>query len=379
MLPGPNPDRISLADVFPSCLAALSGVANQLGFGRVDSAIVVLVDGLGASSLRARGGHARTMSTALAAGPTIDSIFPTTTAAALASLTTGVRPGIHGLVGYSVLDAAHDRVINQLSGWDDELDPAVWQSEDTVFQRAGEMGFDAVVVGPARYEDTGFTHAVLRGARYRAAASIADRFRAAADWLRESRPSGLLYLYIPELDSAAHKYGWESPEWTARLEELDGELAAFVAHLGASDGVVLTADHGVVDVPTSSHILIDTAPELLEGIRFVAGEPRCLQLHFDADLSADDREALVALWRQYESSRSWVVTREEAIEAGWFGTVSKTVEPRIGDLLVAARKKIAYYDARTASVSSMQMVGQHGSWSAEEMQVPLLRFGAFGR
>ncbi|HEX4442968.1 MAG TPA: alkaline phosphatase family protein [Galbitalea sp.] len=375
MLPGPNPDRISLADVLPSCLASLTGKDNRIGLHGARRVIVILVDGLGAASLRARAGHARTMTAAR--GATIDSIFPTTTAAALATLATGAPPGRHGLVGYSVLDAANDRIVNQLSGWDERLEPATWQREDTLFQMAAASGFGAVAVGPARYADSGFTHAVLRGAQYRVAASIADRFAVAARWLREPGQPGLLYLYIPELDSVAHKSGWESPEWTARLEDVDSELARLVAGLSANDGVLLTADHGVVDVPLRSHVLIDSAPELLDGLRFVAGEPRCLQLHFDRGLTISQRDRLVAEWRESESDRSWVATRDEAIDAGWFGDVAPEVIPRVGDLLVAARKNIAYYDRRTASPSSMAMIGQHGSWSPAELQIPLLRFGAF--
>jgi hypothetical protein len=377
MLPGPNHDRISLADVLTSCLSAISGQSNPVGLPSARRCVVILVDGLGVASVHARAGHARTMSAALTSGATIDSVFPTTTAAALASLATGTSPGQHGLVGYSVLDAANARVVNQLSGWDDRLDPRTWQREETVFQRAAAAGYGAVAVGPARYSDSGFTHAVLRGADYRSAASVADRFSVATRWLREPGPPGLLYLYIPELDTIAHKDGWESQAWTSRLEDVDAELNRFVGRLGATDGALLTADHGVVDVPVRSHILIDTAPELLNGIRFVAGEPRCLQLHFDPDVSETDRDALVGLWRESESGRSWVATRAEAIDAGWFGRVAAEVAPRIGDLLVAARKNIAYYDGRTAAATSLGMIGQHGSWSPAEVQVPLLRFGAF--
>jgi hypothetical protein len=375
MLPAPTLDRISLADVLPSCLASLRSETNRLGLGAANRIILVLVDGLGAAALRARGGHARTMRAA--SGASIDTVFPTTTAAALASLATGELPGQHGLVGYSVLDAGNDRVINQLSGWDDRLDPATWQRKATVFERAVADGFSAVAVGPSRYSDSGFTRAVLRGAEYRAAASIADRFELAASWLRDPGPAGVLYLYVPELDSIAHAMGWESPEWTERLEEVDGEVRKLVAVLRPTDGLLVTADHGIVDVPARSHVLIDTVPELVEGIRHVAGEPRCLQLHLDPALTVAQREKLVARWRESESDRSWVATREEAIAAGWFGPVAEEVAPRIGDLLVAARKNIAYYDGRTAKITSLAMIGQHGSWSPAELQIPLLRFGAF--
>ena len=375
MLPGPNPDRISIADVLRSCLESLTAGENRLALPEVRRIVVVLVDGLGVAALRARSGHARTLAAALTSKAVIDSVFPTTTSAALASLSTGTAPGQHGLVGYSVLDAAHDRVINQLSGWDDRLDPATWQRERTVFQRAKDAGFAAVAVGPGRYQDSGFTHAVLRGAEYRSAATIADRFAAASSWLREPGPPGLLYLYIPELDSTAHAKGWESPEWTTKLEDVDGEVRRLAAALRGSDGVLVTADHGVVDVPGHSQVLFDRAPELLEGLRFVAGEPRGLQLHFEPDRA----DTMADRWRESESERSWIVTREEAIAAGWFGQIAPEVVPRIGDVIVAARKNIAYYDGRTAKASSLAMVGQHGSWSPAELQIPLLRFGAFER
>jgi hypothetical protein len=374
MLPGPTVDRISLADVLTSCLAAVQSEKNRLGFGSANRIVVVLVDGLGAAALRARAGHARTLTAA--SGQTIDTVFPTTTAAALASFATGAMPGEHGLVGYSVLDGANDRVVNQLSGWDDCLDPATWQRLPTVFQRARERGLSAVAVGPERFAASGFTQAVLRGAEYRVAASISDRFAVAARWLGESGPPGLLYLYVPELDMIAHALGWESPEWTAQLEEVDSEVRRLSGLLRATDAMVLSADHGIVDIPVTAHLLIDSAPELVDGVRFVAGEPRCLQLHFEPDLSADARGSLVARWRDAESGRAWIATRDEAIAAGWFGAVDPEVVPRIGDLLVAARKNVAYYDGRTATKHSLAMIGQHGSWSPAELQVPLLKFGA---
>ena len=42
------------------------------------------------------------------------------------------------MVGYRVLDRAHDRLVNQLSGWDDRMVPEQWQPHPTVFERAVE-------------------------------------------------------------------------------------------------------------------------------------------------------------------------------------------------------------------------------------------------
>jgi len=345
----------------------------------VTRAVVVLVDGLGATALRARAGHARTLVGALGKSAVIESGFPTTTASALATLATGVLPGEHGLVGYSVLDAANDRVVNQLSGWDAKLDPRAWQDVPTLFERASALGYSAAVIAPGRYKDSGFSMAVLRGAEFIAGSTIGERFEKAAEWLRAPGPNGIAYVYVPELDQTGHAAGWESPAWTTWLEQLDSELRTLIGALGPKHGLLVTADHGVVDVPTHAHVLIDELDGLLDGIRFVAGEPRCLQLHFEPDLSPADRAKLVEAWRDSEGERAWVVTRAEAIDAGWFGVVRPEIEPRIGDILVAARKNIAYYDGRAKNQSGRKMIGQHGSWSPAELQVPLLRFGAFTR
>jgi predicted AlkP superfamily pyrophosphatase or phosphodiesterase len=368
MLSASKSARFSLADVLTSCLAAIGAQGNALSLPGVDKAVVLLVDGLGATSLKASAAHARTLAPLLNA---------TTTATALASLATGKPAGEHGLVGYEVLDVAHDRVVNQLTGWDDRLDPSSWQRSRTVFELAADASVPAFAVGVERYRSTGFTQAVLRGAEYRAGVSIEDRL-AVVRGILDSHQRALVYVYVPELDQTAHKFGWESSRWTDRLEELDAAVRGFSTGLGKREGLILTADHGIVDVADHNHILFDADPRMLDGIRHIAGEPRCLQLHFEADASDSLRERVTTLWRQSEESRAWVATREEAIADGWFGaSVHPEVAPRIGDLLVAARKAIAYYDGRDEQRAGRTMVGQHGSLSREELLVPVLRFGAF--
>ncbi|MEB0305889.1 alkaline phosphatase family protein [Cryobacterium sp. 10I1] len=136
MLPARQFSALRLADVLSSCHAAVLGRENALALAAVDKAVVVLVDGLGVSSLRARAGHARYLMSKLTRAGVVDTVFPATTAAAITSLTTGVEPGRHGLVGYRALDAANDRVVNQLSGWDERMPPETWQRTRTVFERA---------------------------------------------------------------------------------------------------------------------------------------------------------------------------------------------------------------------------------------------------
>jgi predicted AlkP superfamily pyrophosphatase or phosphodiesterase len=374
MLPGDVTTARSLADVLASCLGAVHGESNTLRLPRVERAVVVLADGLGSAALRSRSGHARYLSSRLNRASQMNSGFPTTTAAALASLCTGTTPGKHGMVGYRVLDPATDRMFNQLSGWAGGPDPAVWQRSETLFERATGAGIPAFAIGPERYRDSEFSRAILRGSEYVGAKSISDRFDAARA-VFDSGGKSLVYLYVPELDMAAHARGWESDTWTHELEALDSSVGRFGEGLRAGEGALVTADHGVLDVPAGSQVLFDQDPSLVAGVRHVGGDPRCLQLYLDDPAGAG---AVADRWRESEAHRSWIATRDEAIAAGWFGdSVDTDVAPRIGDVLVAARSRIAYYDSREANQSARSMIGQHGSFSPEELKVPLIGLGDF--
>ncbi|TFD01485.1 alkaline phosphatase family protein [Cryobacterium sinapicolor] len=376
MLPARQFSTLRLADVLTSSLASVQGLPNPLRLVPTNKTVVVLADGLGISSLRARAGHARFLKSLLTKSSVIDGVFPSTTAAGITTLATGVAPGQHGLVGYRVRDADRDRVVNQLTGWDDGMRPETWQRVRTVFERAADAGVPGFAIGPRRYSASGFTQAALRGARYVPAESVSDRF-AAARHLLDTEPRALVYLYVPELDVAAHAHGWESDRWLAALEVLDDATARFAAGLTADEGLLLTADHGIIDVPATSHVLFDTVPELVGGVRHIGGDPRCLHLYLEPEAVDEAAAALADTWRAVEGHRAWIFTRTEAVESGLFGDVSPDVLPRIGDVIVAARKLIAYYDSREPNQSARSMVGQHGSLTDEELRVPLIRSGAF--
>lgn len=376
-LPVDPPSARSLTDVVPQLLRSLSGDADW--FAPARSAIVIMVDGLGRGNLSARAGHARFLTGRMAKKDVARTTFPTTTATALTSLLTGVDAGVHGIVGYRGRIPGTHRAPNQLKGWEtDGLDPLTWQRAEPLLERESLRGRPCFVVTKGMYETSGFTRAIQRGATFVAAATPADRLAQAAV-LAAEHPGALVYVYIPELDTLGHAHGWESHVWLAGLEALDDHVRVLhdgIERSGAAIGVVVTADHGMVDVPHEKHLLLREGDELLDEIDIVAGEPRMLQLYVAE--GATDRVA--DRWRRAESGRSWVMTRDEAIAAGLFGRdVDAEVVPRIGEVLVAARASVAYYDDRLADKKPQRMIGQHGSLTDHERVVPLIRLGAFAR
>ncbi|WP_029145514.1 alkaline phosphatase family protein [Microbacterium luticocti] len=370
-LPADPPHARSLTDVLVQLVAALN--ARSEWFAPVDAAIVLVADGLGAHNLSARAGHARFLSQARSRRDVARTVFPSTTAAALTSLLTGVTPGTHGVVGYRTLDAEHDRTVNQLKGWDEGLiDPLSWQRAEPIMARESAAGRPCFVVTKPVFTGSGFTAATMRGAQMLSAGSAAERVLIAAD-LAARHPGALVYVYTPHLDAVGHKHGWESDEWAAALEDVDAAARTLADALPARAGAVVTADHGMVDVPRHRQVLLPEGSPLLEGVRHVAGEPRMLHLYAEPGRAGRLRE----VWQAAESHRSWVLGRDEAIAAGLFGPVADGVRDRIGDVLVAARAGIAYYDDREHDKGPQKMIGQHGSLTEQERVVPLVRLGAF--
>ena len=371
MLPIVKPAAVSLADVLPDSIAALTGRRGRLGLPRVRSAVVIVVDGLGSHALAARAGHARRL--VAAQSRTLDSVVPSTTAASLTTILTGVWPGSHGLVGFTAIDRSNDRVVKQLSGWDERMVPEVWQRSTTVFERTALDEASILAIGPHSFAGSGFTRAVLRGAPYRGEDDLAARFRVAAERSAEDRT--LTYVYVPELDKAGHADGSESPRWTSVLEAIDSAIGVLESSVARGTGIVVTADHGMLDIPHDAHVLLSGHRDVMSGVRHVAGEPRFLHLGLESGVEA---EGVAARWTERFGDSSWVATRAEAIASGWFGAeVADEVLDRIGDVLVVPRKRIAFYDDRFGDDPGRGMVGQHGALTPEERSVPLLRLGAW--
>lgn len=359
----------SLTGVAPDILRSLSDGSGDLRPAR--SAVLFVIDGLGAHQLRAHAGHARRLTAAGGKKDVARTVFPSTTAAALTSILTGSDPGRHGLVGYRVLDPDQGRLANQLNGYErDGLDPATWQRRPTIFERAAAEGRRTFAVGLAEYSTSGLTAAILRGAEYVASDEIRMRVRVAYE-LAAGEPGSLVYCYLPEIDKAGHRHGVDSEAWISALEEVD---AAFAAPVPPGVGALVTADHGMVDVPRHRHVLLQDGDPRLDGVAHLGGEPRLLHVYLEP---GSDARAAAGVWTVASGRTADVATRDEAIAAGLFGEVSDEVRPRIGDLLVAARGSWAFYDDRLEDKRPQNMVGQHGSVTPEEVMVPLLRLGAY--
>ena len=378
MLPSQIFAQLSLADVLPSCLASMGAeyFSNNLGLSPARSAVVVLVDGLGLHNLKNAQAHARFLASNLDASAVLSTVFPSTTAAALASLTTGVTPGQHGMTGYKTRDPLSGEVLNLLTGLGALEDLDSWLTSTSLYEVARQNEIAPSVVAHPRFAATPLTQLIHAGATQLSAKGLDDRVSATLATVSEPGQQ-LVVLYVSELDEIAHNKGVNSSEWAAALESLDGALKHLSQRLPQDVGMVITADHGVLDVPSSKHYLFGNDRDQMQYIDQVGGEPRCLQLYFAENTSQEQREATLAAWRRDWSELAYVLTREEVVASGLYGRIREGNEARLGDIFVMAKKDVAFYDERDTSMKGRSMIGQHGGISPIEMTIPGILLGAF--
>jgi hypothetical protein len=360
----------SLADVLPSVAAAL-GVRDAgwpdggpLDLPESPAYVLFLVDGLGADLLAAHAHTAPYLASLLGEGSVGTAGVPSTTATSLTSLGTGLTPGTHGVVGFTSRVPGSDRLLNALF-WDKDVDPLQWQPHRTGFQSLAAAGVSVTTVNKREFRESGLTIAANRGGEWVDADRVGERIAGAVQ-SAASTPS-LTYLYDGDLDWTGHRYGVASAQWLQQLAIIDAEAEQLRDALPAHARLVVVADHGMVDAGADHRIDVDEQPGLRDGVVLLGGEARFRHVYCAAGAVADVR----ACWGEVLGEAALVLTRDEAVAAGWFGEVAVPVLPRLGDVVAAARGDWGLFSSVDFAYET-RLVGLHGSLTPVEMRIPLL-------
>lgn len=359
-----------LSQITPSIFSSLGldGAVDHLAVGQspMGRELLFLIDGFGFDTLSQYADVMPTMSRMFNHG-LVQTSFPSTTATSLATLTTGELPGVHGMLGYTVqVPRSGGRLLNALK-WDERVDPENWQPVETLFQRAAKVGISVTHVAAKRYENSGFTRAVFRGAEYKGANVVADLVSETKQALQKT-PS-FVYLYVNDLDNAGHSDGVGSDKWIAALSAIDQMVSQLMKEVPKGTRIWVTSDHGMINV--EEKIIIGQDNPLLTGVSVIAGEPRARHLYLEND-SVQARIDAASLWQQYLQEKALVLTREQAISSDLFGAqLSADAVDRMGEVIAIARGGLVLLDPERAEKEGA-MVGHHGSDSDIESQVGLL-------
>ncbi|HAM45233.1 MAG TPA: alkaline phosphatase family protein [Propionibacteriaceae bacterium] len=356
----------TLADLLPSVGAHLGiGSSDVLGLPESQRYVVLLIDGLGTEQLARHSELAPYLSSLN--GPSLTCGVPSTTATSITSFGTGLAPGAHGVAGYSFWYPPLGEVLNALR-WASGLYGIDVQPQLTSFERFAKAGIGTATVAPAAFAATGLTELALRDPNFLGVSSEGD-LDERTELVNTAAAIGgrnLTYCYERLLDKTGHPEGVDSSAWRDALAWVDRLARVLRERLPDDVRLLITADHGMVDVTEDSRVIIDDEAELMADVTAVAGEARFRHL-----MTAPETGQQVAeRWRRRLGDRAWVLTRSEAIEAGWFGPLAPRFADRFGDVVVAMSDDGAILSRKFPG--EFRLIGMHGSLSTAEMTVPLL-------
>ncbi len=321
------------------------------------SVVLLVLDGLGWDQLQDHRDLLPTVAS-MVGGP-IQTVAPTTTATALTSITTGLTPAEHGLIGYRIVLGGE--IVNVLR----------WCVGDQPVRRShppGEaqpfepfLGQTVPVINPAELESSAFSEAHLRGSLptgWRAASSIAVEARRQVE-----AGERFVYCYYGGIDKIAHERGF-GPYYEAELRAADALVADLLGALPSGTTLLVTADHGQVHVGDR---IVTPSAELLANVTQQSGEGRFRWLHVTK--GAVDDTAAVA--RAQVGHLAWVVTREQMLDEQWFGpSMAPAVRSRLGDVALVAFEPVSFHDP--ADSGPFELICRHGSLTSAEVNVPLV-------
>jgi hypothetical protein len=359
-----------LTEIVPSLLQEVHGAARvgapwlPAPVRGARQVVLLVLDGLGAAQLEERGARLAPV-LASGAGTVVTSVAPSTTATALTSLSTGLAPFAHGVVGYRV--AVDGEILNVL-GWrlggrdGRRLVPA------RTFQPLPSFpGSPAPVPVVSRhgYGSTGFTAAHLGDAPLFGWHTPSGLVVEVRRLLEGGAP--FVYAYYDGIDRTAHAWGLDD-HYDAELRAVDRITGDLVEVLPAGAALVVTADHGQVEVGSSIEVL---GGDVMDMVTMLSGEGRFRWLHARAGATSDLLDTLKGRY----GSVAWVHDADEIIDNGWLGGVPDAdVRARLGDVVLVPFSATAFLDP--ADTGEQRLVCRHGSLTSGEMLVPLLAWAS---
>ena len=340
--------------------------------GHSDHYVFVLVDGLGLNlkaSFPKDGFFDSFYHTELR------SIFPSTTASVLTSLATGLWPARHAIPGWNVYLPGRARTIK----------PVLFRDRITEkpLRRFGVTPeevypFSSIVpeflVESRTYLPSGIVRETFasycRGdTPFSGYSSISNAIKKIITHVKQSGPSAYTYLYLPQVDKAIHKHGLASEKVLEEVTQVDEHLMRLKEEVGDKARVIVTADHGLIDVRRDAYLTLRDEDDLLQYLLVApTGESRLPFFHLkegaeDAFLQSAER----TLGKHFS-----LVPRDGVERMKLFGPnrCSSEMKSRLGDY-IGIPVDSAVLEYVPSGKSSRNFSGFHGGLSADEMRLPL--------
>lgn len=323
----------------------------------------------------------------------LTSQFPSTTAAHVTTIHTGLPVGRSGVYEWHYYEPSLDRMISPLlfSRAGDtvrdtlkkfKVDPATLYPTRTIYQELADLGMHSHVFGMRDYTPSTYSLQVMKGADMHAFRTLPEALVNLGLEIEKQTSPAYFHFYFDKVDGICHEYGPSAPQTEAEIETFLLVLENFFARVFKSGKRVLfllTADHGSSEVDPQTTIFLNTDPRFKSVERFFrsnrkgellvpAGSARDMFLHVKDGL-LDEAQHFLSTRLEGKAD---VVKVEELIENGYFGpTISAEFRARVGNLvLLPYRGETTWWYVKDRF--EQKFYGHHGGLTPQEMEIPLL-------
>ncbi len=329
----------------------------------------------------------------------LTSQFPSTTAAHVTSIHTGLPVSQSGIYEWNYYEPLVDDLISPLlfsyvnyaEGEKYKRDtlkktnvPAeAFFPQQTFYNSLKEQGIVSHILQYQNYTPSTYSDVVFRGARTHPYQSIEQALFYLSELTTvENTPPSYYFVYFDRIDATCHHYGPFSKEFEQEVDRFFKAMHELfyknIQGKAKNTLLIMTADHGQVEVnPKTTYYLDKELPEFgqylatnQQGHLLVpAGSARDMFLYVKEQYV---NEAVVLL-RQKLEGRAEVYHTQDLLAQHFFGLEepSPTFLGRLGNVVILPYKNETVWWSQEGKYA-MNFLGHHGGLTREEMEIPLL-------
>jgi len=320
--------------------------------------------------------------------------FPSTTAAHLTTLHTGLPVGEHGIYEWIYYEPTLDALIAPLlfsfagTSQRDTLKtvgakPKRLFPTTTLYQLLRKQGVTCTIFQHREYTPSSYGEVVFSGAGCLGYKSLPEALVNLATALAKSTSSAYYVLYNEKIDAISHEYGPDSPQTSAEIQVfLMTMQSIFLKALSGSRKkmlFLLTADHGQSETDPRTTVYLNRETRFTGLEQFLrrdrqgdllvpAGSARDFFLYIKDGLVDETQTFLAARLED----RAEVRKVAELISEGYFGPqLSPRFRARLGELVILPYRyeSVWWYEKNKYE---QKYHGHHGGLTPQEMEIPLL-------
>jgi predicted AlkP superfamily pyrophosphatase or phosphodiesterase len=328
----------------------------------------------------------------------LTSQFPSTTAAHVTCIHTGLNVGQSGVYEWNYYEPLVDDIISPLifsyardktlrdTVKNAAIAPTRFFPSQTFYQTLQSRGVTSHILQYQSYTPSTYSDIVFRGAKVHPYKTLHDALATLTDLLinkpRTQTTPAYYFFYFDRIDATCHNHGPFSYQFEDEVDRFLTTLdQAFYKSVHGKTGktlLMMSADHGQVEVdPRKTFYLNRQVPGITRHLKMnkrahlliPAGSARDMFLHVKEECV----DTLLIELKHRLAGRAEVYRTSELLTQHFFGhqPPSRLLLDRIGNVVILPYKHetVWWYEEGTFS---MHFLGHHGGLTPEEMEVPLL-------